>query len=706
MVKTYTNDKTIQVLDNNMQRKTPLSKTRNIGILAHIDAGKTTTTERILYYSGRVHRMGEVDSGTATMDWMQQEQERGITITSASITCFWNDHRINIIDTPGHVDFTIEVERSLRILDGGVVIFCAVGGVEPQSETVWRQADRHEVPRIAFINKVDRVGCDFYGTIKQMHEKLRAPAYAVQLPLGSEDSFKGIIDLIHMKARVYEDDLGLKFYDAEIPADLIEDAQLHREELIEKLSEHDDVLMEKFVHGGTPTEDEIMKAIREATVRNEFVPVLCGSSLKNKGIQFLMNAICDYLPSPLDVLPVKGLNPDTQEEEIREARSDEKFCSLAFKIMTDPYVGKLTFFRVYSGILASGTYIYNANKKIRERIGKLVQMHANKQEIIKEAFAGDIVAAVGLKQTETGDTICDENHPIVLEMIEFPEPVISMAIEPATKVDQDKLGEALKKLQEEDPSFKVKYDKDTNQTIISGMGELHLEVFVDRLLREFKVKANVGKPHVAYKETIKEAVNINGKFVQQTGGHGQYGHVVIKMEPAEPKSGIIFENKIRGGAIPKEYIPAVEKGIRSASQSGILGGYPVTDIKIILVDGSYHEVDSSELAFNTAASRAFSDGLRKSRCVVLEPIMKLEVIIPEEYLGSVVGDLNSRRTQIESIDHKKNVRIIKGIIPLAEVFGYATDIRSITSGRGTYTMEPHHYQEAPKHIQEGLLKDK
>ncbi|MCK4518877.1 MAG: elongation factor G [Candidatus Omnitrophica bacterium] len=688
-----------------MQRKIPLENTRNIGIMAHIDAGKTTTTERILYYSGRVHRLGEVDEGTATMDWMQQEQERGITITSASTAYFWKGQKVNIIDTPGHVDFTVEVERSLRVLDGAVVIFCAVGQVEPQSETVWRQADRYEVPRIAFINKMDRMGCDFYGTIKQMQEKLQAPAYALQLPLGAEDTFKGIIDLISMKARVYADDLGLKYSEIEIPDDLKEEASFYREELIEKLAEFDDHLMEKFLNSQQLTAQELISVIRKATIANKLVPVFCGSALKNKGMQFLMDAICDYLPSPKDVPPVVGVNPITQEEEKRAARDDERFCSLAFKIMSDPYVGKLTFFRVYSGVLTSGTYVYNANKKIKERIGKLVQMHANKQEVRQEIFAGDIVAAVGLKQTETGDTICDEKNPVILESIEFPEPVISMAIEPSTKADQDKLGLALRKLEEEDPSFKVKYNKDTNQTIISGMGELHLEILVDRLLREFKVQAHVGKPHVAYKETIKEPLTATGKFIQQTGGRGQYGHVVIKMEPGEQGSGIIFENKIRGGAISKEFIPAVKEGVYSAAQSGILGGYPVTDIKVTLIDGSYHEVDSSEIAFDSAACRAFIEGLRKSRCVMLEPIMKLEVITPEEYLGEVVGDLNSKRARIESIDQKKNIRIIKANAPLAQMFGYATDIRSLTSGRATYTMEPHYYQEVPKHVQEKLLRD-
>ncbi len=688
-----------------MQRKVALENTRNIGIMAHIDAGKTTTTERILYYSGRVHRMGEVDEGTATMDWMEQEQERGITITSAATTCFWKDIQVNIIDTPGHVDFTVEVERSLRVLDGAVVVFCAVGGVEPQSETVWRQADKYNIPRIAFINKMDRMGCDFYGALKQMHEKLDAPAYALQLPLGAEDSFQGIIDLLSMKARVCKDELGSEYIDIDIPADLVDEAQLHREELIEKLSEFDDVLMEKFLANQEITVDELNRVIRKATISNKIIPILCGSSLKNKGVQFLMDAICNYLPSPSDVPPIEGVNPKTEEIEKRLAKDDGRFCALAFKIMTDPYVGKLTFFRVYSGILTSGESVYNANKDNRERIGKLLQMHANKQQIRKEIFAGDIVAAVGLRNTETGDTICDEKSPIILENIEFPEPVIAMAIEPATKADEDKLYQGLGKLEEEDPSFKVSYNKETNQTVICGMGELHLEILVDRLLREFKVRAKVGKPQVAYKETIKDTITATGKFIQETGGRGQYGHVVLKLEPGDQNSGVIFENKLKGSLIPKAFIPAIESGVKAAARSGVLSGYPVTDIKISLVGGSAHEVDSTEIAFDSAATRALLDGLRNGKSVILEPIMKLEVITPDEYLGDVVGDLNSRRSQIELIEHKKNARIIKANIPLAEMFGYATDVRSLTSGRATYTMEPHHYQEVPKHIQDKLLQN-
>ncbi len=688
-----------------MQRKVALENTRIIGIMAHIDAGKTTTTERVLYYSGRVHRMGEVDEGTATMDWMEQEQERGITITSAATTCFFKDILVNIIDTPGHVDFTIEVERSLRILDGAVVIFCAVGGVEPQSETVWRQAERYSIPRIAFINKMDRMGCDFYGTIKQMREKLHAPAYAIELPLGAEDGFQGIINLLNMKARIYEDDLGLKYIETDIPADLLDEAQLHREELIEKLAEFDDALMEKFLDHKEITVEELNKVIRKATISNNIIPVLCGSALKNKGVRFLMDAICNYLPSPIDVPPVKGINPKSQKVEKRLAKDDEKFCALAFKIMTDPYVGKLTFFRVYSGVLISGESVYNANKGNRERIGKILQMHANKQKIRKKVFAGDIVAAVGLRKTETGDTICDEKSPIILENIEFPEPVIAMAIEPATKADEDKLYQGLAKLEEEDPSFKVSYNNETNQTVIRGMGELHLEILVDRLLREFKVRAKVGKPQVAYKETIIEIITATGKFIQQAGGRGQYGHVVLKLEPGDQNSGVIFENKLKGSLIPKDFIPAIESGVKSAAQSGVLSGYPVTDIKIFLVGGSAHEVDSTEIAFDSAATRALLDGLRNAKCVILEPIMKIEIITPDEYLGDVVGDLNSRRAQIESIEHKKNVRIIKASIPLAQMFGYATDIRSLTSGRATYTMEPHHYQKVPKNIQDKLLQN-
>jgi elongation factor G len=688
-----------------MKRQFPLAKTRNIGLMAHIDAGKTTTTERILYYTGRVHRLGEVDEGTATMDWMEQEQERGITITSASTTCYWGDHRINIIDTPGHVDFTVEVERSLRILDGGIIVFCGVGGVEPQSETVWRQAQRYNVPRIAFINKMDRIGADFYATVEQMKKKLACVCAPIQVPVGKEDSFKGIVDLINMKARIYDegDNKGLKYEEREIPRELVEESQHYRDNLIATLGEFDEAIMDKYVHNKLISVDEIKQAIRKLTIQNKIVPVLCGSSLKNRGIQFLIDAVCDYLPSPLDIPPVSGINPLTGKREERLPSEDEKFCGLAFKIMSDPYVGKLTFIRVYSGILKSGSYIYNASKNVKERVGKIVQMHANKQQIRETVFAGDIAAAVGLLKTKTGDTICDESAPIILESMHFPQPVISMAIEPSTKVDQEKLGMALGKLQEEDPTFKVHFEKDTNQTIISGMGELHLEVLVDRLVREFKVHAKVGRPQVAYKETITEKLSSTGKYIQQTGGRGQYGHCVITMEPGEPNSGIEFVNKIRGGAIPKEFIPAVKQGVESAAQSGVLAGYEVTDVKVTLIDGSFHEVDSSELAFKMAGSIAFSEGLKKARSVLLEPIMDLEVLVPEEYMGEVISDLNSRRAKIESITQKVNIRVLKGKVPLSEMFGYATDLRSLSQGRATYTMEFAYYEKVPEQVAEKII---
>jgi elongation factor G len=662
-----------------MKREFPLEKTRNIGLMAHIDAGKTTTTERILYYTGRVHKLGEVDEGTATMDWMEQEQERGITITSASTTCFWAGHRINIIDTPGHVDFTVEVERSLRILDGGIVIFCAVGGVEPQSETVWRQAEKYEVPRIAFINKMDRIGADFYGTIEQMKKRLACVCAPVQLPVGKEDSFKGIVDLINMKARIYDesDAKGLKY----------------------------EVIMDKYVHDQPISAQIIKQALRKAVIQNKVVPVLCGSSLKNKGIQFLIDAVCDYLPSPLEVPPPEGTNPVTGEKEKRMPTDTDRFCGFAFKIMSDPYVGKLTFIRVYSGVLRSGSYVYNVNKGVKERIGKIVQMHANKQQIREAVFAGDIAAAVGLVETKTGDTICEKDAPVVLESISFPVPVISMAIEPATKADQDKLSLALGKLQEEDPTFKVHYEKDTNQTIISGMGELHLEILVDRLLREFKVHAKVGKPQVAYRETITEKVSSTGKYIQQTGGRGQYGHCVIIMEPGEPNSGIEFVNRIVGGAIPREFIPSVKQGVEAASQSGVFT-YEVTDVKVTLADGSSHEVDSSDLAFKMAGSIAFSEGLKKAKPVLLEPVMNLEILVPEEYMGEVIADLNSRRAKIEAMVPKLNIRVIKGKVPLAQMFGYATDLRSLSQGRATYTMEFACYEKVPPQIAEKIIGEK
>jgi len=684
-----------------MTRQFSLEKTRNIGIMAHIDAGKTTSTERILYYTGRVYKIGEVDQGTATMDWMIQEQERGITITSASTTCFWSDYRINIIDTPGHVDFTVEVERSLRILDGAIIVLCAVGGVEPQSETVWRQAQRYNVPRIAYVNKMDRIGCDFYGAIDQMKEKLAAKVIPIQIPLGAEDGFKGVIDLITMQALVFnKGDDGLGFEKEPIPQDLLKLAKQYRNLMIETVAEHDEALMDKFVHNQEPQIEELKTAIRRATIKFGYVPVLCGSSFRNIGVQPLLDAICDYLPSPLDVPPVEGLAPHTDKTIKRATSDDEYYSALAFKIMSDAYVGKLTFFRVYSGVVKSGTYIYNANQDVKERVGKIVRMHANKQEIVTEVHAGEIAAAVGLKQTKTGDTLCDINNPIILESMHFPEPVVFMAIEPETKAAQEKLSFALNKVQEEDPSFKVKYDQETGQMIISGMGELHLEIIVDRLLREFKVEARVGKPQVAYKETITKRVQVAGKFIQQSGGRGQYGHVVLEMMVAERGQGIVFKNKITKGIIPKEYIPAVKEGVMGASQSGVLAGYPVMDIEVRLVDGSFHEVDSSDIAFRMAASIAFTDGMRKANAVLLEPIMSLEVIIPAEYLGDVIGDLGARRAKIESITDRSNAKVIRGFSPLSEMFGYATAIRSLTQGRGMYTIEPSYYSEVPKNIQE------
>ena len=683
-----------------MERQVSIEKTRNIGIIAHIDAGKTTTTERILYYTGKLYKIGEVDEGTTAMDWMPEEQQRGITITAAATTCFWKDYRINLIDTPGHVDFTVEVERSLKVLDGAVVVFCAVGGVESQSETVWRQADRYKVPRLAFINKMDRVGCDFYGTVKQIQERLGANATPIQLPLGTEDSFKGVIDLVNMKAILYQDEAGHEFSVESVPADLVNLANKFRIKLIEHLSEVDPQILEMFINGQAIKPQDFKEAIIRTVVNNTFIPILCGSSFRNKGVQMLLDNICDYLPSPSEMPPIKGKNPNTNLEEIRRVDIKEHFCALAFKIMADPYVGKLTFFRIYSGVLSSGSYIYNANKETKERVGKLLQMHANKQQVIEEAFAGEIVAAVGLKETKTGDTICDDEFPIILETMHFPEPVVSMAIEPATKMDQEKLGTAMHRLQEEDPTFIVKYNHETAQTIISGMGELHLEIIVNRLSREFKVNANVGKPQVAYKETITKSVSTVGKFIQQTGGHGQYGHVVMEMSHGLPNSGIIFTNKIFGGAIPKEYIPAVKEGVISAARSGVLAGYPVTDVEVVLVDGTFHVVDSSEIAFKMAGSIAFSEGMKKATPILLEPIMDIQIVVPEEYLGEVIGDLNSRRGKIESIAQRGNVKVIRGLVPLAETFGYATGLRSLTQGRATYTMEPTAYAKIPVHISE------
>lgn len=684
--------------------RVPLEKTRNIGIMAHIDAGKTTTTERILYYTGVTYKIGEVHEGTAVMDWMVQEQERGITITSAATTCFWKDHRINIIDTPGHVDFTIEVERSLRVLDGAVAVFDAVAGVEPQSETVWRQANKYGVPRIAFMNKMDRVGADFFMSVKTMVDRLGANPVPIQIPIGAEDKFRGPIDLVRGKAIYFDDEtLGAKYVEGEIPQELLPVAREYREKMLEALADVDENIMEKFLGGEEITVEEIKRAIRKGTIEMRITPVLCGSAFKNKGVQMLLDAIVDYLPSPLDIPPVKGVNPIDGSEIERKASPDEPFAALAFKIMTDPYVGQLTFIRVYSGVLSAGSYVYNSTKDSKERIGRLLRMHANKREEIKEVAAGDIAAAVGLKNTLTGDTLCDEKAPIVLEAIEFPEPVISVAIEPKTKADQEKLSQSLAKLAQEDPSFRVSFDEETGQTIISGMGELHLEIIVDRLLREFKVSANVGKPQVAYKETIRTAAKAEGKFVRQSGGRGQYGHVVIEIEPAETGKGFEFVNKIVGGTIPKEYIPAVEKGIKEALDSGVLAGYPVVDVRATLYDGSYHEVDSSEMAFKIAASMAFKEAAKKARPVLLEPIMSVEVVTPEEYMGDVMGDLNSRRGRIQSMEKRGNSQVIRAEVPLSEMFGYATDLRSKTQGRATYTMQFSRYEEVPKNISDAII---
>ena len=682
-----------------MIRDLPLEKLRNIGIIAHIDAGKTTTTERILYYTGRVYKIGNVDEGTATMDWMEQEQERGITIMAAATTCRWKDYRINIIDTPGHVDFTAEVERSLKVLDGAVVVFCGVGGVQPQSETVWRQADRYKVPRLAFINKMDRTGANFSRVFKDIKLKLGAHAFPIQLPIGQEDNFKGIIDLVQMKAYSFEEGkIDDNYKECEIPPQMIDEAKLFQHDLIEKLAEYDHRLMDKYVHNEKISAEEINFALRKAVINDMFVPVLCGASFKNKGVQLLLDAVCEYLPSPLDLNSVKGLDPTSDQEITRSRNDDEPFSALCFKIVSDPYIGRLTYVRIYSGTIKPSSYIYNATKDKKERLSKIVRMHANKQEILQEAGAGDIIGVVGLKDAKTGDTLCDEKHPIVLEKIHFPEPVVSMAIEPATKLDQDKLGMALNKLQEEDPTFKVHYNTETGQTIISGMGELHLEIIVDRLSREFKVGTKTGVPQVAYKEMPTEEVRSVGKFIQQTGGRGQYGHVVLIIKPGEHGSGIEFKDKIVGGSIPKEYISAVREGVEMSSKTGILAGYPVIDTHITLIDGSYHEVDSSELAFKMAGSIAVSEGLKKAKCRLMEPIMNLEATFPDEYTGDVIGDLNSRRCRIREIAQKGNAKIIKGDVPLAEMFGYATGIRSLTQGRASYTMEPSHYAEVPLNI--------
>ena len=687
-----------------MSRLSPLNKYRNIGIMAHIDAGKTTTTERILYYTGVSHKIGEVHEGTATMDWMEQEQERGITITSAATTCEWNDHRINIIDTPGHVDFTIEVERSLRVLDGAVAVFCSVGGVEPQSETVWRQADKYCVPRIAFINKMDRIGADFFRGVQMIKDRLKANPVPIQLPVGKEDYFKGIVDLVRMKAIIWdEESLGAKFHEEEIPADLLDDAKEWRDKLIEEISSHDDALMEKYLGGEELTEAEIMAAIRSCTINIQIIPVVCGSSFKNKGVQNLLDAVVDYMPSPLDIPAIKGVDESGNEVE-RKADDNEPFSALGFKIMTDPFVGQLTFIRVYSGVLQSGSYVYNATKGKRERIGRLLKMHANKREEIKEVYAGDIAAAVGLKYTTTGDTLCNEDQAVILESIEFPEPVISIAIEPKTKSDQEKLGLSLQKLASEDPSFRVKTDEETGQTIISGMGELHLEIIVDRMMREFKVEANVGKPQVAYRETITKKVKVEGKFVRQSGGRGQYGHVWLEIEPQpEPGKGYEFVDAIKGGVVPREYIPAVDKGIFEATDNGVLAGFPVVDVKVTLIDGSYHEVDSSEMAFKIAGSMGFKEGCQKAGPILLEPIMSVEVVVPEEYMGEVIGDLNSRRGRIMGMDSRAGAQVVSAMVPLANMFGYSTDLRSATQGRATYAMTFDHYEPVPKSVSDDII---
>ena len=686
-----------------MARQFPLDRTRNIGIMAHIDAGKTTTTERILFYTGRVHKIGEVHDGAATMDWMVQEQERGITITSAATTCQWRDHCVNIIDTPGHVDFTMEVERSLRVLDGAVAVFCSVGGVEPQSETVWRQADKYQVPRIAYINKMDRIGADFFRGMNMIRERLGANPIALQLPVGAEENFKGIIDLIRKKAIIYTDDLGTNSQETEIPENLLEISAQYRDKLVEAVAESDEELTIKYLEGEELSEDDIKRGIRAAALAVKIIPVLCGSSFKNKGVQPLLDAIVDYLPAPTDVPPIKGINPRTVEEDQRPASDEEPFSALAFKIMADPYVGKLTFFRIYSGKLNSGSYVFNSTKSKRERVGRILRMHANHREEIGEVFTGDIVAAVGLRDTGTGDTLCDEKNTIVLESMEFPEPVIDVAIEPKTKADQDKMGVALLKLAEEDPTFRMRSDPDTGQTIISGMGELHLEIIADRLLREFKVGANVGKPQVAYKETIKGKVKAEGRFIRQSGGRGQYGHVVLEIEPREPGAGYEFTNKIIGGVVPKEYVPAVDSGIREAMDNGVLGGFPMIDIGISLLDGSYHEVDSSEMAFKIAGSIGFKNAAAKAQPVLLEPVMKLEVVVMDEYMGDVIGDINSRRGRIEEIEARGNTQVIHGTAPLSEMFGYATGLRSLTQGRGTFTMQFGHYAEVPQSIAEGII---
>jgi len=686
-----------------MPRQSSLENTRNIGIMAHIDAGKTTTTERILFYTGKLHKMGEVHEGAATMDWMEQEQERGITISSAATTAYWKGVRINVIDTPGHVDFTVEVERSLRVLDGSVTLFCAKGGVEPQSETVWRQADHYHVPRIAYINKMDIMGADFFNVIKMMKDRLKANAVPIQLPIGKEDNFRGIIDLVTMKAFYYRDDLGNVIDEEEIPDDMRDLAEEYRNLLVEAVAEQNEETLEKYLDGKELTEEEIRAGIRAATIKTLMVPVLCGSSYRNKGVQKLLDAVVYYLPSPLDIPAIRGIDPKTEEEVERHPDDNAPFSALAFKIMTDPFVGKLTYLRVYSGVLKAGSYVLNSTKNSKERVGRLLLMHANHREEISEAYAGDIVAAVGLKNITTGDTLCDMEHPVILESMDFPEPVISVAIEPKNKASQEKMTIALQKLSEEDPTFKTYIDPETGQTIIKGMGELHLDIIVDRMQREFMVEANVGKPQVAYKETIRKAVRAEGKFVRQSGGRGQYGHCIIDVEPLEPGGGYVFESKIVGGVIPKEFIPAIDAGIRDAMNTGVLGGYEVIDVKVTLVDGSYHEVDSSELAFKIAGSMAFKEACRKADPVLLEPIMRVDIVVPEEYMGDVMGDLNARRGKIEGLESRGGAQVITALVPLSEMFGYATELRSRTQGRGVFTMQFSNFSEVPKNIQEKLV---
>ena len=689
----------------NMTREFSLQKTRNIGIMAHIDAGKTTITERILYYTGRTHKMGEVHEGAAVMDWMEQEQERGITITSAATTCFWKDCRINVIDTPGHVDFTVEVERSLRVLDGAIALFCSVGGVEPQSETVWRQADKYGVPRIAYVNKMDRVGADFFQVLDMMVKRLGAHPVPLQLPIGREDAFRGVIDLVEMKALIWTSEKGETWDVTDIPEDMRDFAEEWRSHMIEKLADHDEALLEAFVEGKEVEAAQIKEAIRKATIDIAITPVLCGTAFKNKGVQPLLDAVIDYLPSPVDVPPIKGISPDTGAEEIRNADDEEPFSALAFKVMTDPYVGKLTYFRVYSGVLKAGSHVYNATKDKKERVGRILQMHANRREDRDAIYAGELAAAIGLKNTTTGDTLCGAGHPIVLESMDFPAPVISVAIEPKTKADQEKLGASLHRLAEEDPTFQVRTDEETGQTVISGMGELHLEIIVDRLLREFKVDANVGRPQVAYRETIRRPVHkVEGRFVRQTGGRGQYGHVVIDIEPSGPGEGYEFCESITGGVIPKDYIPSVNEGIKEALENGVLAGYPMVGVKVSLIDGSYHEVDSSEMAFRIAGSMALKAAAAKGKPVLLEPVMEVEVVVPEEYMGDVIGDLNSRRGKIEGMEPRGNSQVIRAHVPLSSMFGYATDLRSVTQGRAQYTMQFERYEEVPSSIAQGIVE--